>query len=58
MTISRSSTLSINVLLIFEIQYLNGTLFLNETSFSALLFSFAASAKISVIPLTTIYASL
>ena len=62
MTISRSSALSINVLLIFEMHDLNGALSLNETSFSALSFSFAAAAaaaaKRSIAPFTTIYASL
>ena len=41
---------------------LNGALSLNETSFSALSFSFAAAAaaaaKRSIAPFTTIYASL
>ena len=37
MTISRSSTLSINVLLIFVMHGLNGALFLNTTSFSSTL---------------------
>ena len=59
MNISRSSALSINVLLLFEMHDLNGALFLNETSFSALSFSFAAAAtKRSFAPFTTIYASL
>ena len=58
MTISRSSVFSINVLLIFEMHDLNGALFLNSTSFSALSFSFAAAAKSYIIPFTTIYASL
>ena len=47
MTISRSSALSINVLLIFEMHDLYGALFLNATFFSALLFSFVAAAKTS-----------
>ena len=58
MIISRSSTLSINILIIFEIHDLNGTLFFNTTSFSDLSFSFAAVAKRSIFPFTTIYASL
>ena len=61
MTMSRSSALSINVLLIFEMHDLNGAFSLNETSFSALSFSFAAAAaaaKRSIVPFTTIYASL
>ena len=58
MTISRSSALFVNVLIIFEIHDLNGALFLNATSFSALSFSFAAAAKISIVPFTTVYASL
>ena len=44
MSLSRSSTLSINVLLIFEMNYLNRALFLYALSFSALPFSFAAAA--------------
>ena len=40
------------VQLIFEIRYLNGALFL------AMLLSFTAAAKRSIVPLTTIYASL
>ena len=58
MTISRSSALSINVLLIFEMHDLNGALFLNTTPFSALSFSFGAATKRSIGPFTTIYASL
>ena len=58
MTISRSSALSINVLLIFEMHDLNGALFLNTTFFSALSFSFAAAAKSSNVPFATIYSSL
>ena len=57
-TISRSSPLSINVLLIFEMHDLNGELFLNATSFTTLWFSFAAVAKRSIVLSTTIYASL
>ena len=49
---------STNVLLIFEMYDLNGALFLNATSFSALSFLFAASAKRSIVHFTTIYASL
>ena len=48
MTISRSFTLLINVMLIFEMHDVNGALFLNATFLSALLFSFAAPAKISI----------
>ena len=48
MTISRSSVLCINVLLIFEMHDLNG----------ASSFSFAGAAKRSIVPSTTIYASL
>ena len=44
MSLSRSSTLSMNVLLIFEMNYLNRALFLYALSFSALPFSFAAAA--------------
>ena len=58
MTISRSSALSINVLLIFEMHDLNGALFLNTTFFSALSFSVPAAAKRSIFPFTTIYVSL
>ena len=53
MTILKPSALSINVFLIFEIHDLNEALFLNATSFSALLF--AASAKRSIGLFTTIY---
>ena len=56
MTISRSSAFSINILLIFEMHDLNGALFLNALSFSALTFSFASSAKRAIVPFTTIYA--
>ena len=52
MTISRSSALSINVLLIFEKHDLNEALFLNATSFLTLSFSFAA-AKRFIVPFTT-----
>ena len=45
MTISRSSALSINVLLMFEMHDLNGAILLNATFFSALSFSFEAAAK-------------
>ena len=58
MTISRSSVLCINVLLIFEMHDLNGALFLNATFFRASSFSFAGAAKRSIVPSTTIYASL
>ena len=44
--------------LIFEIQLINGTLFLNATALSIYLF-FALSGSVTVLfPLTTIYASL
>ena len=61
MTNSRSSALSINVLLIFEMHDLNEVLFLSAKFFSDLSFSFvaaaaaAAAAKASIVPLTTIY---
>ena len=58
MTTSRSSVLSINVVLIFEMHDLNGALFLNATFFSALSYSFATAAKKAIPPFTTIYASL
>ena len=58
MTISRSSALSFNELLSFEMRDLNVALFLRATSFSALPFSFAAAAKKFIVPFTTIYASL
>ena len=58
MTISRSSALHTNVLLIFETYDLNGALFLNGRSFSALSFSFTAAAKRSIVSFTTIHASL
>ena len=51
MAISRSSELSVNVLLIFDV-------FLNTIYFSALSSSFAAATKRSVVPFTTMYASL
>ena len=49
MTISRSSALSINVLLTFEMHDLDGALFLNATFFLTLLFSFKAEGKRSLI---------
>ena len=55
---SRSSALPINVPLIFEMHDLNGALFLSATFFSALSFSFAAAAYISIVLFTTIYESL
>ena len=58
MTILKFPALSINVLLIFDIHNLTGTLFLNAASFSSLLSSFAAVDKKSIVPFTTIYASL
>ena len=48
MTKWRSSALSINVLLTFEMDDLNEALFLNAAFFSALSFSFAAAAKRSI----------
>ena len=56
MTISRSSALSVNVLLIFKMHDLNEVLFLDRTW--VLSFSFAAATKTSIVPFTTIYASL
>ena len=56
MTISRSSELSINVLLIFIMNDINGGLFLNATSFSSI--SVFAVALTFILPFTTIYASL
>ena len=52
---SKSSALSINLLLIFEMQLINGALFLkaNFLSYAALFVSVTL-----VVPLTTIYASL
>ena len=50
--------MSVNALLISKMHDLNGALFLNATSFSVLSFSFAAAAKRSNVPFTTIYASL
>ena len=58
MTISRSSALSINVLLVFEMHDLNGSLFLNATFCSALSFSFEAASKRSIAPFTAIYEAL
>ena len=55
MTISRSSAFSINVLLIFHMNNLNGALFFNTNSFSVLLSLFAAAAKISIVPFSKIY---
>ena len=55
MTMSRSSALSLSALLIFEMHDLNRAVFLIETALS---FSFAAAAKRSIAPFTTIYASL
>ena len=54
MTVSRSSAFSTVVLLKFEIRDLNEALFLNTTFFSALSFSFALSAKKSIVPFTII----
>ena len=45
MTISRSSTLSVNVMLIFDLHDLNCALFLDAATFSALSFLFAAVKK-------------
>ena len=58
MSISRSSALSTNVVLVFDIHDINGGLFLNTTSFCVLSCSFGATAKIPILPFTTIYASL
>ena len=55
MTISRYSPFSANVLLIFEMHDLNGALFSNATSFSALSFTFVAAAKRSIVFFTRIY---
>ena len=60
---SRFSALSVNVLLTFEmldveIHDLNGALLLSAISFSVLSFLFAAAAKRSIAPFTTIYAAL
>ena len=52
MTISRSSVLPINVLLIFDMHNLNAT------SFSALSFLFVATTKTPTAASTIIYASL
>ena len=54
MAISRSSALSINALLIFEMHDVNGALFLNATFSSALSFSLVAAATRSIVPFTTI----
>ena len=51
-----TSILSINVLLLFDMHDLNGIS--NAAHFSDLSFSFAAAAKRSFIPFTTIYATL
>ena len=48
MTTWRSSAMSINMLLTFEMDDLNEALLLNATFFSALSFSFAAAAKRSI----------
>ena len=58
MTVSKSSALSINVLLIFDMHDLNGELFLNVATFSALIISFATSPVKSIFPFTTIYSLL
>ena len=50
MTIQRSSPLSINVLLIFDMHGLNGELLLN-TAFCVLLFLFAAAAERTIVVL-------
>ena len=57
MTISRSSALSINALLIFDMHDLNGALFSNTTFFCALSFSFAGSAKRSIVLFTALILS-
>ena len=55
MTMSKSSALSISVLLIFEMRLINGALFLSANFLSnASLFGFVTI----IFPLTTIYASL
>ena len=56
LTISRSSALSINVSLIFDMHDLKGALFV-KVSF-LFLFSALLSPSTVIIPLTTIYASL
>ena len=55
MTISRSSAFSINALLIFYMNNLNGALFFNTNSFSVLSSLFAAAAKISIAPFSKIH---
>ena len=56
-TISRSYSFSINVLLMFEMQDLNRTLFSDEISFSTFSSSLAAAAKRSIFSFTTIDSS-
>ena len=58
MTVSRSFAQPINVLLIFDIHDLNRALFLNARFHSVLSFLFAAAAKRSIVPFTTICALL
>ena len=60
MTISRCSAFSINVnvLLAFDKHGLNGALFSDATSFSALSPWFPGAAEVSIVPFTTIYPSL
>ena len=58
MTILKSSALSIEVQLVFEMHYLNGVLFLKAIFFCALSFSLAAAAKRSIVPFTIKYVSL
>ena len=53
---SKSSALSMSVLLIFEMQLINGALFLNAKGLFFLLLLFVLVRVI--VPLTTIYASL
>ena len=53
--ISRSSALSINMLLIFDMDAVNGPLFLKPFLFGRL---FKASSSTSIVLLTTIYALL
>ena len=48
MTLSGSSALSINVLLIFDMHDLKGVLFLNATNFCVLSFSLATASERSI----------
>ena len=58
MPMSRSSALSVNVMVMFEMHDLNGALFLNAIFFWALSSPFTAVAKSSIVTFTIIYASL